>query len=154
MDSFSVLARNLSFPGTRPYNTIFRYSHRFYHFRYSFGQFFGTRTESFYLGNSPGFHHFRYSHGFYHFRYSYGEFFGSRMESFFSGNSPGCYYFSIFARILPFSVLIWTVFQYSHGIFFFREHAHIIQFFDTRIDSTIFGTHMDSFSILERNLSF
>ncbi len=145
MDSFSVLARNLSFPGTRPYNTIFRYSHRFYHFRYSYGQFFGTRTESFFLGNSPG---------FYHFRYSYGQFFGTRTKSFFLGNSPRFYHFSILARILPFSVLIWTVFRYSHEIFLFREHSRIIPFFDTRTDSTIFGTHMDSFSVLARNLSF
>ena len=145
MDSFSVVAWNLSFPGTRPDTTIFRYSHGFYHFRYSYGQFFGTRMESFFLGNTPR---------FYHFRYSYGQFFGSRMESFFSWSSPGYYNFSILARILPFSVLIWTVFRYTHGIFLFREHSRIIPFFDTCTDSTIFGTHMDSFSVLARNLSF
>ena len=49
------------------------------------------------------------------------------------------------ARILPFSVLLWTVFRYSHGIFLFREHARILPFS---------GTHMDNFSVLARNLSF
>ena len=110
MDSISVLARNLSFLGTRLDTTIFRYSHGFYHFRYSYGQFFGTRT-----------------------------------ESFFSGNSPGYYNFSILARILPFSALIWTVFRYSHGIFLFRELAWIQPYFDTRTDCTIFGTPMTVF---------
>ena len=133
------------FFGTRTESFFLGNSPRFYHFRYSYGQFFGTRMESFFLGNTPR---------FYNFRYSYGQFFGSHMESFFSGNSPGYYNFSILARILPFSVLIWTVFRYLHGIFLFREHSRIIPFFDTRTDSTIFGTHMDSFSVLARNLSF
>ena len=182
MDSFSVLARNLSFLGTRPDSTFFRYSHGFYYFpvliwtlfRYwheiflfrevaRMLPFFDTRTDSTI------------------FRCSYGKFFGTRTESFFSGNTPVYYYFLIHAQILPFSgthmdsflvltqnhsvpgtradsticpyshgfchfpVLIWTVFRYSRVILLFRELARILPFF---------GTHMDSFSVLARNLSF
>ena len=107
-----------------------------------------------FLGTRPDTTIFRYSPGFYHFRYSYGQFFGTRAESLFSGNTPVYYHFSILAQILPFSILIWTVFRYSHGMFLLRELDPILPFFDTRTDSTIFGTHMDSFSALARNLSF
>ena len=71
-DSFSRLARNLAFPGTRPDSTIFRYSHRFDPF-----PVLAVRV-------------FRYSHGFYHFPVLAGilPFFGTHTDSTFFQYSP------------------------------------------------------------------
>ena len=57
-DSFSILVPILAFPDTRPDCTIFRYSHRFDLFRYSWGQLLVTRTDSTFSRYSPGFNHF------------------------------------------------------------------------------------------------
>ena len=72
---FPVLARILSFFGTYPDSTIFRYS---------FGQFFCTSTDSTFS------------------RYSFGQFFGTRTESTFFRYSPVFYHFPILTRIPPF----------------------------------------------------
>ena len=88
-DSFSILARILRFPATRPNTAIFWYSHRFdrfpilvgYVFRYSHGfhlypvlarilLIFGTRKDSTI------------------FRYSSGQFFDTRTDSTFSRYLP------------------------------------------------------------------
>ena len=95
LDSFSILARILPFPGTRPDSTIFRYSHRFDPLQVLAGNVF------------------RYSHGFYlfpvlarilpifvthtdstFFKYSAGKFFDTLMDSTFSLYSPAFYQFS------------------------------------------------------------
>ena len=101
-DTFSVLARFLTFPGTRPISTIFGYSHRLYPLPILVRILF------------------RYSHGFYLFpviarillflgehtdctlfRYSSGDFFGTRTISNFSRYSPGFYNFWVLTQIVP-----------------------------------------------------
>ena len=144
MDSFSVLARNLSLLGTLPDSTICRYTNGFYHFpahiwtvfRYSLGIYLFWELSRFY--------HLSILERILPFSGTHTDsFFGTRSESFFSWNWPGFYYFSR---------LIWTVLRYLHEIFLFRELARILPFFDTRTDSTIFrysqgqffGTRTDS----------
>ena len=135
-DSYSILARILPLPGSRPdtiyfrsshwFNpflvlagTVFRYSHVFYLFPVvsQIRLFFGTHTDSSL------------------FRYSTGQFFNTRMDTSFSWYSPGFYYFSvltlirrffcnrresfsILARILPFPRTCpkTTIFRYSHWV--------------------------------------
>ena len=91
-ESFSILARILRFPGTRPDSTNFRYSHRFDHFpelvgnifRYSPRKVFDTRKDSTVSRYSPGFYQFS---ALTQMR----PFFGTRRECF-----------SVLAKILPF----------------------------------------------------
>ena len=99
-NSFSILARILPFPGTRPDITIFWYSTE---------KLFDTRTDSTFSRHSPVFYHiselpvngpfsvltgtiFRYSHGFYHFSLL-------TLIRPFSGTQPNS--FTILTRILP-----------------------------------------------------
>ena len=153
MDSFSVLARNLSFLGTSPDSTICRYSNGFYHFPVLILTVF------------------RYSLGIFLFRELARilpfsilarilPFSGTHRDSFlvlarilrFPGTRPDSTIFRDSHGFYHFPVHIWTVFRYSLGIFLFRELVRILPFFDTRTDSTIFrysegqffGTRTDS----------
>ena len=108
---FPVLARILPFFGTLTYSTLFRYSPR---------QFFDTRTDSTFFHYSPRYYHFSVLT-------LIRPFFGTCRDRF-----------SILARILPFSVLAWSVFQYSHGFYLFPVPARILPFFGTHTDSTLF----------------
>ena len=130
MDNFSVLARNLSFLGTRPDSTICRYSNGFYHFlvlirtvfRYSLGIFLFRE-----LARILPF--FRYSHGFYHFSLRTGTVFRYSHGFYLFRVLPRFYHFSRLARILPFSG--------THRDSFLVL-ARILPFPGTRLDSTIF----------------
>ena len=97
-DSFSILARILSFPGSLPDSIFFDTHTDSTLFRYSSGQFFDTRMDSTFS---------RYSHGFYHIAVLtlIRPFFCNRRDSF-----------SILARILSFpdSLPDSTIFRYSH----------------------------------------
>ena len=150
------LARILSFSGTDPDSSIFRYT---------FGQFFGSRTDFTISCYSPGFYRFpvltpilpfsvvlrivfRFSQGFYllprlplilsfsgteHdstiFRYSFEMFLGSRTDSTFSRYSHGFYRFSVLTLILPF---------FRTRSDSFSVLAQILPFPGTRPDSIIY----------------
>ena len=97
-------------------------------------QFFGTRTDSTI------------------FPYWSGQFFGTRTDSTFCRYWPGCNNFPVLPLILPFFVLVWTVFRYAHGFHLLPILARIQQFSGTHTHSTIFpnwsgqffGTRTDS----------
>ena len=86
------------------------------------------------------------------FRYWSGQFFGTRTDSTFSRYLPGFNNFLVVTLILPFFVLVRTVFRHSHEFHFLPIVAQIEQFFGTHTDSTIFpywsgqffGTRTDS----------
>ena len=153
---FPVLARILSFSGTDSDSTIFRYS---------FGQFFGTRRDSTFSRYSPGFYHFPVltlilpffgtrSDSFSVlarilpfpgtdpdsaiFRYWFGQFFDNRTDSSLSRYSPGFYHFLVLTLILHFSVLVRTVFRYAQGFYLFPVLARILSFSGTDPYSAIF----------------
>ena len=94
-ECFSILARILPFPSTRPDSTFSGVLARILpffgthidstFFRYSLGLLFDTRTVSTFLGYSPGFYHFSVT---------------TLIRPFFDSR-PEC--FSILTRILPFS---------------------------------------------------
>ena len=117
-DSFSILIPILPYLGTRPDLPFFGTHTNSTLFLYSLGQFFDTRTDSTFSRYSPGFYYFlvviqirpfssirrvnfQYSPGFYHFSVitQIRSFSGTRGDSFL-----------ILARILPFPVLVGTVF--------------------------------------------
>ena len=129
-DTLSILGRILTFPGTRPDSTNFRYSHLFNPipilarivFPYSHGfylflllarilLFFGTHTDSTL------------------FRYSPEHSLDTRTDSNFSGYSPRFYYFSVLTLIRPCS----GTRPHSFSIL-----PRILPFHATRPDSTIF----------------
>ena len=130
-DTFSELARFLTFPGTRPDSTIFWYSHRLYPlpilvrilFRYSHGfylspvlarimPFFGTHA---YCTLFP---------------YSSGQFFDTPSDSTSSRYSPRFYPFWVRTQIVPSS---------DTRLNTLSVLARILTFPGTRPDSTIFG---------------
>ena len=138
-DRFSILARVLTFPGTLPDSTIFRYSHWFDPFPVL------VRTI------------FRYSNGFYLFPVLARillfsvltlsrPFFGNSWDNFsipsrilpFPGTLPDTTIFRDSHWFDPFPVLVRTIFRYSHGFYLFPVLARILLFFGTNIDSTIF----------------
>ena len=140
MESFSLLARIIPFPSTRPDSTIFWYSNWFYHYSVL------VRTV------------FRYSHGFYlyrvvagillfsgpHtdstiFRYSLGKFVVTRTDYTLSRYSPPDS--TIFRHshwFYHFSILVQTVSRYSHVFYLFPVVARILSFSGTDPDITIF----------------
>ena len=144
---FSVLARIVSFPGTRPDSTFFGYLPGFYQFRYSHWLYpFPVLTLTGFR-YSPNSIIFRYSTRVYHFYVLSWilPYFGIRPDSF-----------SVFARILPLPgtrpILLFfgthtdsTIFRYSPG-----------QFFGTRTNSKIFrhSPGFYHFSILTLILPF
>ena len=86
------------------------------------------------------------------FLYWSGQFFGTRTDSTFSRHSPGFNNFMVLTLILPFFVLVRTVFRHSHGFHLLQVVARIQQFCGAHTDSTIFlywsgqffGTRTDS----------
>ena len=130
LNSFSILARILPFPGTCKDSTIFRYSHRLDPFLVLIRIVF------------------RYSHGFYFFfvltrilpffgahidwtifRYSFEQFFDTRTDSTFSWYLPGFFHFSVHILIGPFFG------THSNS---FSILARIILFLGSHPDSSIF----------------
>ena len=97
-DRFSIIARILPFPGLARILSFFGTDPDFTIIRYSCRQFFGTRTDSTFSRNSPGFYHFSVMTLIL-------PFFGTRSHNF-----------SVLIRILPFpgtrpnSYIFW----YSH----------------------------------------
>ena len=83
-DSFSVLPRMYLFPGLAPILSFSVSDPDSTFFRYSFGQLFGSRTDSTFSRDSPGFYRFPVQTLIL-------PFFGTRSDSF-----------SVIARILPF----------------------------------------------------
>ena len=129
-------ARILSFSDTDGDSTIFRYS---------VGQFFGTRTDSPFSRYSPGFNHFAVLKLIL-------PFFGTRPSSFFVlawilpflGTRPNSIIFRYSKLFDPFLVIAGTVFRYSHGFYLFLVLARILRFFDTQSDLPFSATHTDS----------
>ena len=107
-----------------------------YLFYYSSRMFFDTRTDPTCSWYSPEFFHFSVI---------------TKLRPFSGTHRDN---FSILTRILPFQILPWTVFRYSHGSTFSGYSPgfyHISIFKQIR---PFFGTRRDSFSILERILHF
>ena len=136
-DSFSTLARILSFLGTHPDSPIFRYSHRFDPFSVLVGTVF------------------RHSYGFYLFPVitQIWPFSGTRQDNLliiaqilpFPGTPPDSTIFQYWHRFDPFLVLAVTVFRHSHRFYLFPVLTQIRPFS---------GTHWDSFSIIAQILPF
>ena len=131
-ERFSILARILPFPDTHPDSTIFGHSIKFDHFPVLTGTVFNTRGDSTYSWYSPGFYHFSVPTKIRPFS-------DTRLDSF-----------SILAWILPFLVLAWNFFRYSHRFYLFPILARILPFPSTRPDSTIFwySHRFDPFLVL------
>ena len=139
LNSFSILARILPFPGTCKDSTIFRYSHDWTLFLYSFEQFFDTRTDSTFFLYSPRFFHFSV-------HTLIGPFSGTHPNRFsilariplFPGIHPDSSIIRCTHWLDPFSVFIRIVFRYSHGLYFFLVLTRILPFFGAHIDWTLF----------------
>ena len=65
-------------------------------------------------------------------------FFDTRRDSIFSRYSPRFHHFRYSHRFEPFPVFAETVNRYSHGFYLFRVLAHILPFFGTHTNSSIF----------------
>ena len=183
LESFSILARILPFPGTRPGSAIFRYSHGSDLFRYLPREFFDNRTDFTFSRYSPGFYNFsvlthirpfsgtrtystrsRYSPGFYQFSLltQIRPFSGTCRECFsivartlpFPGTRSDSTDFRYSHRFDPFSVLAAKVFRYSHGFYLSRYLPGFCQFSVLTHIRPFSGTRQESFSILVGILRF
>ena len=84
------------------------------------------------------------------FRYWSGQFFGTRTDSSFSRYSPGFNNFLVVTLILPFFVLVRTVFRHSHEFHLLLESPGFNNFLALTLNLPFFGTGPDSFSVLAR----
>ena len=134
---------------TRTDSTFSRYTLGFYHFSVlpQIRPFSGTCGDNFWLlAQILPFTCIRLDSTIFRYSHRFDLDFGTRGECFLTlarilpfprtrSDSTG---FRYTHRFDPFSVLVGTVFGYSHGFYLIPVHARILSFFGTPIDSTLF----------------
>ena len=144
--SFSIVARILSFLGTCPDSTIFRYSHWIYPFSKLVQTVFQYWHGSTFSPYAPGLYHFQVLALILPFSDTRPESFSLlarivhfpdiRPDSTIVWYSQWCY---------PFPILVRTVFRYSHGFYLFSVLAQIVPISGTHTDSTLFRNSSGQF---------